>query len=135
MERACVLLKDVFDHSLDEWEWIIPTGMFASWIALLGGTFTPPMAGELLVLWATMAALARRSLRPFALLAAAGAVALAVGAVRMFPAAAQPRPPRLRAPDDAAWVAGLKLWPRTGLEAAVPAQSQPALATSSALAR
>jgi hypothetical protein len=92
-----------FDRALDEIEWIIPTGLFAAWIALLGGTFTPPMAAELLLLWAVMAAIGRRSLRPLGLLAVAGAVALCAGAVRMFPVLEfvrdHPRPPFMRAPD------------------------------------
>ncbi len=92
-----------FDRALDEPEWAIPTGLIAAWIALLGGTFTPPMAGELLLLWALMAASKRRSLRPLLLLPVAGAVALAVGAVRMLPVFEfvhdHPRPPFMRAVD------------------------------------
>ena len=46
-----------YDRALARWQWAIPAGALAAWIALLGGTFTPPMAGELLVLWATVSAL------------------------------------------------------------------------------
>jgi hypothetical protein len=92
-----------FDRSLDATEWVIPTGFVAAWIALLGGTFTPPMAGEVLLLWAVMAAVKRRSWRPVALLPLAGIVALAVGAVRMLPVLEfvkdHPRPPFMRAVD------------------------------------
>ncbi len=92
-----------FDRALDESEWIIPTGLTAAWIVLDGGTFTPPMAAELLLLWAMVAAIERRSLRPFALLAGAGGVALAVSAVRMLPVLEfihdHPRPPFMRALD------------------------------------
>lgn len=110
-----------FDRALDEIEWIIPTGLFAAWIALLGGTFTPPMAAELLVLWAAMAAIGRRSLRPFGLLALAGVVALCAGALRMFPVLEfvrdHPRPSFMRA-QDKSWpwqlVADLLAWREHG---------------------
>ncbi|MSP60245.1 MAG: hypothetical protein EXR72_07870 [Myxococcales bacterium] len=100
-----------YDRALDEIEYAVPAGMVAAWIALEGGTFTPPMAAELLLLWATMEAIKRRSVRPFVLLAACGGVALAVGAVRMFPVLEfikdHPRPPFLRAADASGpwWIA------------------------------
>ncbi len=97
------LLLYSYDRSVDETEWIIPTGFFAAWIAVLGGTFTPPMAAELLLLWAIVSAVQRRSLVPFGLLAAAAVVALFVSAIRMFPVIEfvldHPRPPFMRAPD------------------------------------
>ncbi len=106
-----------YHRALDETEWLVPTGLVAAWIALDGGTFTPPMAAELLLVWGTAAAIARRSWRPYWLLAAAGAVALAVGAVRMFPVLEfvhdHPRPPFMRASDASApWhlVADLVSW-------------------------
>ena len=92
-----------FDRSLDEIEWAIPTGIIAAWIALLGGTFTPPMAAQVLLLWAVMAVFKRRTIVPIALLGLAGMVALTVGAVRMLPVLefvhAHPRPPFMRAVD------------------------------------
>lgn len=110
-----------FDRALDEIEWIIPTGLFAAWIALLGGTFTPPMAAELLLLWAAMAAIGRRSLRPLGLLAVAGFVALCAGALRMFPVLEfvrdHPRPSFMRA-QDTSWpwqlLADLVAWREHG---------------------
>ncbi len=123
------LLLYSYDRALDETEWIIPTGFFAAWIAVLGGTFTPPMAAELLLLWAIVAAVQRRSVAPFGLLGIAAVTALAASAVRMFPVLEfvldHPRPPFMRAPDRSsivqvaqdllAWrdfgpVAGRKYW-------------------------
>jgi hypothetical protein len=92
-----------YDRALDAIEWIIPTGLVACWIAVDGGTFTPPMAGELLLLWGTLESIKRKSLKPLLLLPSAGVVALVVGAVRMFPVLefvrAHPRPPFMRATD------------------------------------
>lgn len=111
-----------FDRALDAWEWALPCGLVAAWIACHGGTFTPPMAGELLLVWAVVAAVQRRSARPLALLALAGVVALAVGAVRMLPVLEfihdHPRPPFMRAVDwSAPWqVLADLVVPRTQLE-------------------
>ncbi|HEY3357298.1 MAG TPA: hypothetical protein VGQ83_28870 [Polyangia bacterium] len=101
-----------FDRSLGAepraWRWLVPAGLVAAWIALLGGTFTPPMAVELLVGWAALRAIERRSARPFVHLLVLGAVALAAGAVRLLPALEfvrdHPRPAFVRAPDrSTAW--------------------------------
>jgi hypothetical protein len=68
------------------WEWTIPLGALAAWIVGDGGTSTPPMCMVILTTLATIDAARRRSLRPFAPLVVAGAVACLVGAVRVLPA-------------------------------------------------
>ncbi len=107
-----------FDRSLRRWEWAIPAGAIAAWIAVLGGTFTPAVAAELLAMWAAWSVLAPlpagsgeptaprlpgRLARVLLLLGAAGAVALLVSAVRMLPALEfitdHPRPLFRRTPD------------------------------------
>lgn len=109
-----------YDRALGRWEWTIPAGALAAWIALLGGTFTPPMAGELLVLWATVSALlpepaglsatqagwrgmAARLLRNYGLLLLCALIALGLSAARMLPALEfiidHPRAPFRRTPD------------------------------------
>lgn len=75
-----------FERALAEIEWVVPLALISAWIALLGGTFTPPMAAVLLGSYATAVAVERRSLRPYAVLLLGGALALVIGAVRMFPA-------------------------------------------------
>lgn len=90
-----------FDRAQKQLEWIVPAGAFAAWIALLGGTFTPAMAGVLLVLWAVATALGEpaaggagrpgvrrlgRGLgRNLGLLALLAGVALLLSAARMLP--------------------------------------------------
>ena len=108
-----------YDRALARWQWAIPAGALAAWIALLGGTFTPPMAGELLVLWATVSALlpeatpggapnaaravAARLGRNYALLLLCALIALCLSAARMLPALEfiidHPRAPFRRTPD------------------------------------
>ena len=104
-----------YDRAVDEIEWAIPTGLVAAWILSLGGTFTPPMAAELLLVWATVRAVERRSARPFALLAIAAVVAFACLAVRLLPVLQfihdHPRPPFMRATD--------RLWPHELVQALV----------------
>ena len=75
-----------YRRSRDEFEWCIPLGFIAAWIVGDGGTSTPPMCMVILATLATIDAVARRSLRPFAPLVAAGVVAFAVGALRVLPA-------------------------------------------------
>lgn len=97
------LLLYAYERSLDEIAWSIPTGFVAAWIAVLGGTFTPVLAAELLFLWAVSCAVERRSVSPFLVLLPACLVAISVSAIRMFPVfefiSDHPRPPFLRAPD------------------------------------
>ena len=105
-----------FDRSLSRVEWILPTGALAAWVALFGGTFTPALAGELLLLWATGAAwlprdghdgdsrpVLRRLARAYGLLLVAALAALFLGAYRMLPALEfiidHPRPTFRRTPD------------------------------------
>lgn len=101
-----------FDRSLTRVEWILPTGALAAWVALFGGTFTPALAGELLLLWATGAAwlpgggarpVLKRLGRAYGLLLMAALVALILGAYRMLPALEfiidHPRPTFRRTPD------------------------------------
>lgn len=83
-----------YDRALQAPRWLIPLGLWAAWIAVLGGTFTPPLAGVLLVLWASLRAVSavRATGRftaaawPFGALLLGGALALCFGAVRMLPA-------------------------------------------------
>lgn len=114
-----------YDRALSRWEWVIPTAAWAAWIALLGGTFTPPMAGELLLMWALADALFAppppdgvdgadgdsppgRSIlarlgRNLGLLALCALLALGLAAARMLPALEfiidHPRPLFRRTPD------------------------------------
>lgn len=109
-----------YDRAISRWHFALPAGALAAWIALLGGTFTPPMAGELLWLWATVDALMaeprpgdppaarlpvvlRRLGRNYALLLLCAAVALLLSAARMLPALEfiidHPRAPFRRTPD------------------------------------
>lgn len=109
------LLLYFFLRSVDDLRWLIWAGAIAGWIACLGGTFTPAMAGEVLVMWVTAQAFRplpdeRRfgsqlvaGLRLYGLLAAVGAVALLLAAYRMLPTLEfifdHPRPLFRRAPD------------------------------------
>ena len=108
------LLLYCYDRALSRPHWVIPTAALAAWIALLGGTFTPVMAGEVLVFWATADALLplsasatqpilRRLARNYGLLLLAGFLALLLGAMRMLPALQfvhdHPRPLFRRTPD------------------------------------
>lgn len=68
-----------------QWEWVIPLGAVAALVVAQAGTSSPAMAVVLLATTAIIDAVARRSLRPFAVLAAAGVVAAAVGALRLAP--------------------------------------------------
>mgnify|MGYP006992414571 CR=1 FL=1 len=112
-----------FDRARRRTEWIIPAGAMAGWIALLGGTFTPAMAGVLLLLWAVATALGPEAADPdvgeqaggpargvlarlgrnLGLLALLGAVALGLSAARMLPTLQfildHPRPLFRRTPD------------------------------------
>lgn len=104
-----------FDRALVDKEsrFILPAAAFAAWIALYGGTFTPALAGELLLLWVPIAAVRRSAyedaiggrflLRAAGLLVACGGLALLVGAYRMVPALEfiidHPRPLFRRTPD------------------------------------
>ncbi|MFO0572721.1 MAG: hypothetical protein U1A78_01885 [Polyangia bacterium] len=105
-----------FDRARQRTEWIIPAGAMAGWIALLGGTFTPAMAGVLLLLWAVATALGpepeseagepgllARLGRNLGLLALLGVVALGLSAARMLPTLQfildHPRPLFRRTPD------------------------------------
>jgi hypothetical protein len=118
-----------YDRAVDALEWSVPTGAVAAEIALMGGTFTPAMGGELLVIWAGLVCYQRRSLRPLWPLLIGAVVALLLGAARMFPVLQfvydHPRPPFMRQPDVSwpwrivtdltAWrlfgpVAGRKYW-------------------------
>lgn len=106
-----------FDRALvdKELRFILPAAAFAAWIAVFGGTFTPALAGELLLMWVPVAA-ARRPLsgddaeatgrfllRAAGLLSLCGGLALLVGAYRMVPALEfiidHPRPLFRRTPD------------------------------------
>ena len=69
-----------------ELEWCVPLGFIAAWIVGDGGTSTPPMCMVILATLAATDAVSRRSLRPFLPLLAAGAIAFAVGALRVLPA-------------------------------------------------
>ncbi|MCS6915868.1 MAG: hypothetical protein NZ890_21910 [Myxococcota bacterium] len=86
-----------YDRSLRAAEWVVPMGMVAAWIMALGGTFTPPMAGVLLLLWAGAAAIRLRSLKPLLMLLLGVVVAVGCGAVRALPVLEflidHPRPP------------------------------------------
>ena len=110
------LLIYCFDRALATFEWALPAAAVAAWIALYGGTFTPVLAGEILFLWATAAALSpwpgaalaglplrRRLLRAYGLLALIPVGALLLGAYRMVPALEfmldHPRPLFRRRPD------------------------------------
>jgi hypothetical protein len=92
-----------YERSLREAEWVVPLGLGAAWVTLLGGTFTPPMAGVLLLLWAGLHAIERRSLRPLWPLPVAAGLALLCGAVRLLPVLEflldHPRPAFRRTPD------------------------------------
>jgi len=102
-----------FDRALANWRWILPAGALMAWVAVYGGTFTPALAGELLLLWATAAAfrsggrpgasVAKRLLRAYGLLLACAGVALLLGAYRMLPVLEfiydHPRPLFRRTPD------------------------------------
>ena len=105
-----------FDRSQRRWEWALPAGAVAAWIAVLGGTFTPAIAAEILAMWALAVIVSPlpagdgvapkigpRLGRALGLLALAGAVALLVGAARMLPALEfigdHPRPLFRRTPD------------------------------------
>lgn len=108
-----------YDRAITRWHFALPAGALAAWIALLGGTFTPPMAGELLFLWATVTALlpepapadaptpprglGRRLVHNYALLLLCAVVALGLSAARMLPALEfiidHPRAPFRRTPD------------------------------------
>ncbi|HMY59270.1 MAG TPA: hypothetical protein PK472_13495, partial [Pseudomonadota bacterium] len=79
------LLLYCYERALDEAQWVIPTGLCSAWIAMLGGTFTPPLAAELLLLWGVLCSIERRSLRPLALLVLSALVALLSSAIRMLP--------------------------------------------------
>ncbi|HEX4458699.1 MAG TPA: hypothetical protein VIA18_12070 [Polyangia bacterium] len=68
------------------WQWTLPLGAIAAWIVGDGGTSTPPMCMVILATLGTIEAVRRRSLRPYLPLVVAGAVAFAVGAVRVLPA-------------------------------------------------
>lgn len=106
------LLLYCYERALDEAQWVIPTGLCSAWIAVLGGTFTPPLAAELLLLWGVLCSIERRSLRPLALLVLSALVALLSSAIRMLPVLEfvtdHPRPPFLRAPDRSSLVQVLR---------------------------
>lgn len=109
------LLLYFFIRSTEDLRHLIWAGAVAGWIASLGGTFTPAMAGEVLILWATMQALwpmeseqhtgsrLRDGLRVYGLLVALGLLALCLSAYRMLPTLEfildHPRPPFRRTPD------------------------------------
>ena len=92
-----------YDRAVEETEWIVPAALCAAWILSLGGTFTPPMAAELLFVWAVLKTIERRSAKPFLLLGAAGVIAGCCIAIRMLPVLQfihdHPRPPKMRAAD------------------------------------
>jgi hypothetical protein len=69
-----------------KWEWCIPLGAIAAWIAGDGGTSTPPMCIVILMTLATIDAIAQRTPRPYLPLIVAAAVGVLVGAVRVLPA-------------------------------------------------
>ncbi|MGZ3428059.1 MAG: hypothetical protein ACXVCV_15495, partial [Polyangia bacterium] len=75
-----------YRRARDQFEFCIPLGLIAAWIVGDGGTSTPPMCMVILATLATIDAVQRRSLKPFAPLAAAACIAFAVGAVRVLPA-------------------------------------------------
>lgn len=109
------LLLYFFVRATEELRFLLWAGAIAGWIASLGGTFTPAMAGEVLLLWATMQALwpmeheqhtgsrLRDGLRVYGLLIAVALVALCLSAYRMLPTLEfiidHPRPPFRRTPD------------------------------------
>jgi len=109
------LLLYCFLRTVNEWRWLIWSGAVAGWIACLGGTFTPAMAGELLVMWATALAFRplryesrygsqlRAGLRLYVMLLAVALAALCLSAFRMLPTLEfifdHPRPLFRRAPD------------------------------------
>ncbi len=68
------------------WLWAIPLGAVAAWIVLDGGTSTPAMAAALLATLATIDAVQRRTLRPYAALLLGAAGAAALSAFRLLPA-------------------------------------------------
>jgi hypothetical protein len=69
----------------NDWIWVIPLGLVAAWVVCLGGTSTPAMAAVLLAVVSCIDAIQKRTLRPFAVLAAGGACAILLGAYRIFP--------------------------------------------------
>jgi len=75
-----------YRRARDEFEYCIPLGFIAAWIVGDGGTSTPPMCVVILTTLAVTDAVKRRSLRPFLPLVAGGAIALAIGALRVLPA-------------------------------------------------
>ena len=75
-----------YRRARDEFEYCIPLGFIAAWIVGDGGTSTPPMCVVILTTLALIDTVKRRSARPFLPLLAAGAVAFAVGAIRVLPA-------------------------------------------------
>ncbi len=109
------LLLYCFVRTVADRRWLVGTAAVAGWIASLGGTFTPAMAGELLVLWVTAMAVrplrnelpARTRLRDtvslYGLLLAVALGALFLFAFRMLPTLEfildHPRPLFRRTPD------------------------------------
>jgi hypothetical protein len=109
------LLIYFFDRSFEQARWIIAAGAIAAWIAVYGGTFTPALAGELLLLWVPVVAArlpqeqdeGRAGVRflgkAAVLLAVCAVVAFFVAAYRMLPALEfivdHPRPLFRRTPD------------------------------------
>lgn len=75
-----------YRRARDQFEYFIPLGFVAAWIVGDGGTSTPPMCVVILVTLAATDAIERRSPRPFLPLVAAGALAFAIGALRVLPA-------------------------------------------------
>jgi hypothetical protein len=69
-----------------DWLWTLPFGAVAAWVVCLGGTSTPAMAVVLLATVGVTDSIKRRTLRPFATLAAGGAWAALLGAYRILPA-------------------------------------------------
>jgi hypothetical protein len=109
------LLLYCFVRTVADRRWLVGAAAVAGWIASLGGTFTPAMAGEVLVLWVTAMAVrplrnelpARTRLRDtvslYGLLLAVALGALLLFAFRMLPTLEfildHPRPLFRRTPD------------------------------------
>jgi hypothetical protein len=103
-----------------EWEWVIPLGAVAALVVAQAGTSSPAMAVVLLTTTAIIEAVARRSLRPFAVLILGGIVAFAIGALRLIPAlefATQHPRPMFETDSNPIWVTLINMYKWGGVQA------------------
>jgi hypothetical protein len=74
-----------YRRGLEQWEWALPLGAIAAWVIGMGGTNASAIAAVLLFTAAAIDAIARRSGRPFAILAAGALTCLLIDAFRILP--------------------------------------------------